>query len=608
MSLMIALLFGVWIVGGMLGYAFKNVSLRNVFFVLPPLVSLFIVITIAVTSSSTGLTSMRWAWFSIGHTSIDLVFEFNILTVPLLVLVNAISFLVHLYSLAYMKNDGSKPRFFATLGLFTFSMISLTLSGNLLQLFVFWELVGLCSYLLIGFYRNHPDANRASTKALIINKIGDVGFLIALMMLWTAAGTLNIETLSTSNLSAEWRTLIGTALLVAVLAKSAQFPFHSWLPDAMVGPTPVSALIHSATMVAAGVFLLVRLQFLFTPFTLQLAAILGLATALIGGINAIRETDLKRFLAWSTLSQLGLMVMVVGTGAFHGAFVHLLSHAIFKAGLFLAAGILIQHYHVKSLQDDRALISSRMLKVLVIVLTLSLMGMPLTIGFLSKEIMLGVISSPGFILAFLVMSFLTAFYCSRLLMFIRPIGDSQNEAKSIPWPMFSVVSLLALATLWIFYSASPVTATAINNIFKLETPSTRITLYSLGTIFFGVAAGVGFIRQGKMKSLETSIPFIPYSQWLTALFVRPVLALSQITTRTDVQIDKAIHAIAYLKVAFAHFIAWIDQTIVDGFVHGLAFLAKAFGNLFRRLVTGKIQDYIWWTVIALVVLLIIIIN
>jgi NADH-quinone oxidoreductase subunit L len=608
MSLMIILLFGVWVVGGMLCYVFKNVSIRNVFFVLPALVSLFIAISITWLSSNTGLATMGWKWFTIGHTSIDLVFEFNVFTVPLLVLVNVISFLVHLYSLAYMKNDGSKPRFFATLGLFTFSMIGLTLSGNLLQLFVFWELVGLCSYLLIGFYRNHPDANQASTKALIINKIGDIGFLIALMMLWTAAGTLNIETLSTANLSVEWRTLIGTALLIAVLAKSAQFPFHSWLPDAMVGPTPVSALIHSATMVAAGVFLLVRLQFLFTPFTLQLAAILGLVTALIGGINAIRETDLKRFLAWSTLSQLGLMVMVVGTGAFRGAFVHLLSHAIFKAGLFLAAGILIQHYHVKSLQDDRALISSRILKVLVIVLTLSLMGMPLTIGFLSKEIMLGVINSPGFTLAFLVMSFLTAFYCSRLLMFIRPTSDSKNEAKSIPWPMFSVVSLLALATLWIFYSGSPVTAAAINNIFKLEAPSTKVTLYSLGFIFFGLAAGVGFIRLGKMKSLETNIPFIPYSQWLTALFVRPVLALSQITTQTDVQIDNAIHATAYLKVAFAHFIAWTDQTIVDGLVHGLAYIAKAFGNLFRRLVTGKIQDYIWWTVIALVVLLVIIIT
>lgn len=604
---MIILLFSVWILGAILCYAFKNSRIRNVAFITPSLVSLIITINIAWQSLSTGISTIKWDWFTIGITSIDLIFEFNKYTVPLLVLVSAISFLVHVYSISYMKNDGSKPRFFATLGLFTFSMIGLTLSGNLLQLFIFWELVGLCSYLLIGFYRGNPEAGQASTKALIINKIGDVGFLIALMIIWAVAGTLTIEGLSTTNLSKEWRTLIGTAILVAVLAKSAQFPFHSWLPDAMAGPTPVSALIHSATMVAAGVFLLARVQFIFTPFTLQLTAILGFVTALIGGVNAIREADLKRFLAWSTLSQLGLMVMVTGTGAFSGAFVHLLSHAIFKVGLFLAVGILIQHYHVKSLNDDRSLISSKALKVMVIVLTLSLMGMPITIGFLSKEIMLGAISSPIFSMVFMFMSFITAFYSSRLLMFIRPTGNAQ-ETKSLPLSMLSVVSLMAIASLWIFYSWSPLSTPAINQIFLLPNSSNNITLLSIGVIFFGMAAGVGFIRQGKMATIEKLIPVLPYDQWLKLLFIKPVLALALITTRADKQIDRSIHVIAYVQVGFSLFMGWIDRNIVDGFGHAVAWISKAVGSLFRTLVTGKIQDYIWWTVITLVVLLVIIIN
>jgi NADH-quinone oxidoreductase subunit L len=457
MSLMIILLFGVWILGATLCYVSKNIKWQGLAFILPSLIGLYISINIASLSSQTGLASLAFDWFTIGNQSINLIFEFNSYTVPLMIMVSSISFLVHVYSLRYMQNDPSKPRFFATLALFTFSMLGLTLSGNLLQLFVFWELVGLCSYLLIGFYRNTVESGRASTKALIINKIGDAGFLIALMILWSAAGTLDIETLSSVSLSDEWRTLIGTAILIAALAKSAQFPFHTWLTDAMVGPSPVSALIHSATMVAAGIFLLVRLEFLLTPFTLQLATIAGAATAFIGGLNALREKDLKRFLAWSTLSQLGLMVIVAGSGAFNAAFIHLLSHGIFKAGLFLAAGILIQHYHIKSITEDSANTPTTLLRILVTILTLALMGMPLTIGFLSKEIMLASVQSPIISLMVLVLSFITALYSARLLMFIR-IGKPSEHAPATPLPMLLVVTLLAVSSLWIFYSWSPFSA------------------------------------------------------------------------------------------------------------------------------------------------------
>jgi NADH-quinone oxidoreductase subunit L len=607
MSWMIILLLGVWILGAALCYVSKNLKWQGIAFILPALIGLYISINIAWLSSQTGLASLAWDWFTIGDQSISLIFEFNAYTVPLMVMVSSISFLVHVYSLRYMRNDASKPRFFATLALFTFSMLGLTLSGNLLQLFVFWELVGLCSYLLIGFYRATAESGQASTKALIINKIGDSGFLIALMILWSVAGTLNIETLSTVALSDEWRTLIGTAILIAALAKSAQFPFHTWLTDAMVGPSPVSALIHSATMVAAGVFLLVRLEFLFTSLTLQLAIIAGAATAFFGGFNALREKDLKRFLAWSTLSQLGLMVMVAGSGAFNAAFIHLLSHGIFKAGLFLAAGILIQHYHIKSITEHSVKTPTTLLRILVTVLTLALMGMPLTIGFLSKEIMLASVQSPITGLIILTMSLITALYGARLLMFVR-LGKASDPAPAIPLPMLLIVMLLGVGSLWIFYSWSPLSTPAINQIFQFSEPSNTMTLFSFGVIFFGMAAGVGFIRQGKMASLQKLIPVLPYDQWLKLFFVKPVLALSQITTRTDEQIDRGIHVIAYIQVGLSLFIGWIDRNIVDGFGHAVAWISKAIGNLFRTLVTGKIQDYIWWTVIALVVLLVIIIN
>lgn len=603
---MVILLFGVWAFGA-LGNLFIQSSristkvsrIQILLAILPSFTAMLISISLVWLSNQHGMENFGWNWLTLGSTHIKIDFQFNKFTIPLLLIVNIISFLVHVFSVAYMKHNESWPRFFATLGLFTFSMLGLTLSGNLFQLFMCWELVGLSSYLLIGFYRAKPEAARAASKALIINKIGDAGFLIALMMLWANAGTLNIESLSTHAFSEEWRTWIGTAILIAVLAKSAQFPLHTWLPDAMVGPTPVSALIHSATMVAAGVFLLVRLQFLFMPTTLQLIAVLGGLTALIGGLNAIRENDLKRFLAWSTLSQLGLMTMVAGASAFNAAFMHLLSHAIFKAGLFLGAGVLIQHYQIKSFTDHVRI--SKALRAFILLLTLALMGMPLTIGFLSKEIMLGSVQSPIIAMAMLALSFVTAFYCARLLVFIKP--EAEAGISKISLLMLIPVGLMATASIWVFYTWSPFEAKSIQEIFTLTAPSLILTLISIAAVLLGITAGIGVIRQGKLSALQKLIPIISYERWLISLFVKPVLALSQVTARADYQIDRSINLIVYAKVSAAHIIAWVDQNIVDGTVHGLAWLTKTLGNIFRKLVTGKIQDYIWWTILALIVIL-----
>ena len=297
---------------------------------------------IAIDYDASATNTIYWKWISLGGDSIDLVFDYSNVTLPLLLIVTFISFLVQVYSIGFFLWDAHQSRYFATLGFFTFSMIALTLSGNLLQLFVFWELVGMSSYLLISFYRNKPEAAKAGTKALIMNKIGDAGFIVALMVIYFISGNLDISNISTTTIPANYKILIGVGLLLAAFSKSAQFPFHSWLPDAMEGPTPVSALIHSATMVATGVFLLVRLQFLLTSELLQLVAAIGATTAILGGINALRESDLKKLLAWSTISQLGLMMMVIGNSGFESAYVHLLSHAIFKAGLFLTVEIMLR--------------------------------------------------------------------------------------------------------------------------------------------------------------------------------------------------------------------------------------------------------------------------
>ena len=601
MSILVALLLLSWI-GGIIGcYTIKNPVTQRVLFIVPALLSLCAAIGIAWLIFPNEPTSLIWKWFNIGNTVIYLTFEFNKYTIPLMVLVCSISFLVHLYSIDYMKHDASKTRFFATLAVFTFAMLGLTISGNLLQLFMFWELVGLCSYLLIGFYRDSTKANHASMKALIINKVGDAGFLLALMALWATTQTFEINQLSTNIVGNQWQTFIGIAILIAACAKSAQFPFHTWLPDAMIGPTPVSALIHSATMVAAGVFLLVRLQFLFTPFVLQAITVVGAATALIGGINAIRENDLKRFLAWSTLSQLGLMFLVVGNSASNAAFIHLLSHAVFKAGLFLVAGVLIQHYNLKYLNEQGA--TSKVFRILTFMLVLSLVGMPFTIGFLSKEAMLATVG-PGSNTFILALSFITAFYSTRLLMFVQAPSKS-NNGPAIPLPLLVSVLVLALASVWIFYARSPLSADWTTDVFHLSAPSTTVTWLSVGVTFFGMAIAIVLIKQGKMVAIQKLIPIVAFDTWLKFLLVKPVLELSQGAARTDHQIDRGIHLAVYIKVSIAFLVSWIDQYVVDGFVQTLVWISKSTGNIFRKLVTGKIQDYIWWTVIGLILVIIV---
>ncbi|MGB3587938.1 MAG: proton-conducting transporter membrane subunit, partial [Tunicatimonas sp.] len=312
----------------------------------------------------------RTIWFEIPVAAFSYPFTIGIhidrVAALMLVVVTLISWLVHVFSIRYMEHDEKYTRYFALLGLFTFSMLGIVVMDNLLLIFFFWELVGVSSYALIGFWHRRPAAIQASTKAFLMNRVGDVGFIISLLVLWSQFGTLDLQILEqlmqqsvftdegvwlsyfrVNNLLIEnaapigWLTVAGLGLMLGAIGKSAQFPLFTWLPDAMEGPTPVSALLHAATMVAAGVYLLLRVFVLLDTTTLTTIAIIGSSTALIAAISALMQHNIKKVLAYSTVSQLGYMMIGVGTGAYQAAFFHLVAHASFKAGLFLSAGAIV---------------------------------------------------------------------------------------------------------------------------------------------------------------------------------------------------------------------------------------------------------------------------
>jgi NADH-quinone oxidoreductase subunit L len=405
---------------------------------------------------------LRGEWFRIGDYQFTYSFIIDELMLLMGVVVNFISLLVHVFSLEYMRQDQRIVTYFRYLGLFTFSMMGIVLFYDLLIIFIFWELVGLSSYLLIGFWFKKKAASLAANKAFILNRIGDVGFITGIMILFTQFGSLDLEAVKSlmilseidgdqwvvrflnageeiyHNLDGRWLSGAGIALFCGAVGKSAQFPLQVWLPDAMEGPTPVSALIHAATMVAAGVYLLARIFVILDAQALEVVAIVGAITAFMAAIAAISQFDIKKVLAYSTVSQLGYMVMAMGVGAYSASIFHLFTHAFFKAGLFLSAGVIIHQLHkletedIKfDVQDMRVMGGLRqyMPKTYFVFLlcALALVGLPGFTGFLSKdEILLNlsvwtVYKGGGFyipqVLAFATVV-LTAFYTFRMIFLV----------------------------------------------------------------------------------------------------------------------------------------------------------------------------------------------
>ena len=396
------------------------------------------------------------------------------LTAVMLVVVTNVSGLVHLYSISYMEDDPSRPRFFAYLSLFTFAMLALVTADDFLQLFFGWEGVGLASYLLIGFWYHKPSANAAAIKAFIVNRVGDFGFALGIFAVFTLFNSIQYDTVFASapdqvgktmeflGFQVDALTLICLLLFMGAMGKSAQFLLHTWLPDAMEGPTPVSALIHAATMVTAGVFMVARLSPLFelAPIALGFVAIIGATTAFFAATVGLVQTDIKRVVAYSTCSQLGYMFAAEGVGAYNAGIFHLFTHASFKALLFLGAGAVIHALHHE--QDLRRMGALR--KVLpftwatMLVGTLSLTGFPFTAGFVSKDAIIEAtyaahsqVGTYAFILT-LVSAILTSFYSWRLMFLAfegkpREPKDVLEHAHEPPWTMGLPLILLALGSL-----------------------------------------------------------------------------------------------------------------------------------------------------------------
>ena len=398
-----------------------------------------------------GETSINW--LTIGNLSVDFGLKLDALSMMMLFVVTGVGGLIHIYSYGYMHEDEGMARFFAKLSLFTFSMLGIVLANNFLMMFIFWELVGVSSYLLIGFWFEKPSAGDAAKKAFITNRLGDFGFLFGILMVWGLLGSLNFSVLSANSAAlGASATLAGLLIFCGAMGKSAQFPLHVWLPDAMEGPTPVSALIHAATMVAAGVYMLCRSLFLFDHDALQFIAYIGGFTSLLAALMAVQQNDIKRIIAYSTLSQLGYMVMAVGLSGPTAAMFHLTTHAFFKALLFLAAGsVILGMHHEQDIWHMGNLRKKMPITFITFTIgALALSGIPPFAGFYSKDSIFAQCLLEKNYLLFAVavlVAGLTAFYTFRLffvVFFGKEKSDHAKHAHESPLVMTAPLMILAV--------------------------------------------------------------------------------------------------------------------------------------------------------------------
>ncbi len=549
-----------------------------------------------------------YTWIESGSFQVNLSFQVDALTAVMLLIVTGIGFLIHLYSIGYMAHDEGIVRFFVYLNLFIFFMLLLVMGDNLLVLFVGWEGVGLCSYLLIGFWYRDQNNAIAGNKAFIVNRIGDFGFILGLFVLVTELGRQGIWTLDFAALQQHAKmldpatlTLITVLLFIGATGKSAQLPLFVWLPDAMAGPTPVSALIHAATMVTAGVYMTARLHFLFAaaPATLALIAVIGAATALVGAIIAPTQNDIKKVLAYSTVSQLGYMFLAVGVGAFSAAIFHVFTHAFFKACLFLGSGSLI--HALGGEQDMRKMGGLKAHMPITywtfVVATLAIAGVPFTAGFFSKDLILWRTFSHGEYGLWaigLITAGLTTFYMFRQLLLVFH-GECRAEphvrAHLHESPALMTLPLVLLAAGAIFSGwlgaqeylwgsrwdewLAPVFGAAEHHAGSVTTEIV-VTLLTLGVVVVGYSlaymkyakAGVASEEQNGGVFYQISFHRFYLDEFYDRVIVRPFTALANF---------------------FARF---VDPWVIDGTVNGVGAAARGCSHIWRHLQTGNVQHYV----------------
>jgi NADH-quinone oxidoreductase subunit L len=519
----------------------------------------------------------------------------------MLVLVALVSFLVQVYSLGYLSDESmpSLGRYYAYQSLFAFSMMGLVLAPNFVQLFIGWELVGLCSYLLIGYWYTRPEAARAAVKAFWITKAADVGMLVGIVLLWRHTGTFDfLELLQMADSGAIPLAGLGVitfCIYLGASGKSAQFPFHVWLPDAMEGPTPVSALIHAATMVTAGVYLLTRTVWLFrlTPDVMEIIAWNGAFTALLAAVLACVQTDIKRVLAYSTVSQLGYMMAAIGAGFASDGFLHLLTHGIFKALLFLGAGAVI---HAVGTNDIFRMggLARKMPQTAIVFLvgTLSLAGVPFFAGFFSKEEILGAVLAGGFPGPFAMLllgAFLTAFYMFRVV-FVTFFGAPAAAHGADDHHVHDAPPFMALP-LWILALLS----VGIGTLFAFWHPKAEfealgwLTPTAIVVAFAGIALAY-LVYQRRAISADA----------LAAAFA-PIRAAALRRFWID---DAFLFIYRGLMLSLAKLVGWLDRYVVDGILNVLSAWTLTAGDRLRRLQSGRAQDYVYGIALGVLLLLV----
>ncbi|HEV2329392.1 MAG TPA: NADH-quinone oxidoreductase subunit L [Verrucomicrobiae bacterium] len=554
-------------------------------------------------------------WLPVDGLNVEFGLRLDPLSLMMMLIVTGVGGAIHIYSRGYMHDDSGMARFFAKLSLFTFSMLGIVLANNFIQMFIFWELVGVSSYLLIGFWFEKPSAGDAAKKAFIVNRLGDFGFLLGILMVWGLLGSLNFSTLqglisqNPAALGAS-ATIAGLLVFCGAVGKSAQFPLHVWLPDAMEGPTPVSALIHAATMVAAGVYMLCRIFFLLNTPALEVVAYIGGFTALLAAVIAVQQDDIKRIIAYSTLSQLGYMVMSVGLHGQTPAMFHLTTHAFFKALLFLSAGsVIIALHHEQDIWKMGALRQKMPITfVTFLVGGLALSGIWPFAGFYSKDSILAQALSrhdfEGYLL-FAVGVFvagLTTFYIFRLFFVVfcgKEKSDTASHAHESPLVMTLPLIVLAVFSL-------------IGGLIGVEGVYDRIFLaesvHSAGFIaaLFGpfinapLAASLGilafFIGLGGAYALYAKADKDPLPEMLGGLAtaMKNKFYFDEIYEATFVRAHDFVAAVA----------DWFDRWIVEGFCIGLIRGGTDLtGRGLRFLQTGNLQTYAFLFVLGVAVAL-----
>jgi NADH-quinone oxidoreductase subunit L len=564
-----------------------------------------------------------YEWIVSGDFRIEISFLVDGLTAMLLLVVSTVGFLVHVYSIGYMDGDRGFWRFFAYLNLFMFSMLLLILGDNFLMLYVGWEAVGLCSYALIGFWYKKPSAAGAAKKAFVVNRVGDFGFGLGIMMIWVNLGTLSFheafERIGT--LEEGTVTIIALLLFAGAVGKSAQFPLHVWLPDAMEGPTPVSALIHAATMVNAGVYLVARANPIFAeaPTAMWVVASIGVFTAIFAAAIALTQNDIKKVLAYSTVSQLAYMFFALGIGAWVAAIFHLVSHGFFKGLLFMGSGSVI---HGAGGEQDMRFMGNLRAKmrwtyVTMVIGSLALAGIPIFAGFFSKDEILAEAFNRGYLLFYLVgivVAFMTAFYTFRMIFMTfwgewRGPADVWHHVHESAASMVAPLVVLAVPTTLIgLLLGIPPEGGAIHTWLEEVFHGAEEAHAGVlpGSIAASEAHGFELVGLGGLLLLVGASVAIA-GVWLAyRWYIERPGSAEQFVERIPLGLGPGMYRASVNKyyvddiyqlvfarggVLLANMLWWFDTKVIDGAVNGTGWLAATIGGGLRKLQTGRVENY-----------------